>query len=48
MGGNPLLPGSWSIIPITMILRRNGASKAKTVSILHAIPETGVDSVAIA
>ena len=45
--GAPLPLCSCSVIPMAMELRRNGASKASTVSFLVATPETGIDSIAL-
>jgi uncharacterized membrane protein YraQ (UPF0718 family) len=45
--GIPLPLCSCGVIPATVGLRRQGASKGTTISFLVATPETGVDSIAI-
>lgn len=45
--GAPLPLCSCGVIPASMGLRRNGASKSATTSFLISTPETGVDSIAI-
>jgi uncharacterized membrane protein YraQ (UPF0718 family) len=43
--GIPLPLCSCSVIPVSMSLRKHGASKAATVAFLLATPQTGVDSI---
>ncbi|GAB4110639.1 MAG: permease [Phycisphaeraceae bacterium] len=45
--GAPLPLCSCGVIPAALALRRQGASRASTMSFLVATPETGVDSVAV-
>ena len=43
--GVPLPLCSCSVIPVSMSLRKHGASKASTISFLLSTPQTGVDSI---
>ena len=43
--GVPLPLCSCGVIPTAMAMRREGASKAATVSFLIATPQTGIDSI---
>jgi uncharacterized protein len=43
--GVPLPLCSCSVIPVSMSLHKNGASKASTISFLLSTPQTGVDSI---
>lgn len=45
--GIPLPLCSCSVLPITMAMRQNGASKGATTAFLISTPETGVDSIGI-
>lgn len=45
--GAPLPLCSCSVIPVTLELRRSGASRAASTSFLVSTPETGVDSISV-
>ncbi len=45
--GVPLPLCSCSVIPVTMSLRKHGASKASAISFLLSTPQTGVDSILV-
>lgn len=45
--GAPLPLCSCSVIPVTLELRRSGASSSSTVSFLVSTPETGADSISV-
>ena len=47
MFGVPLPLCSCSVIPVSMSLYNNGASKAATVAFLLSTPQTGVDSILV-
>ena len=45
--GIPLPLCSCSVIPVTMSLKKHGASRASAISFLLSTPQTGVDSILV-